>query len=225
MPPRGGGSGGRLHRRGSCPVISLKHNFLFVHIPKTAGNALQNVLRAHSEDRVVCTMPHHDGVERFQLASDGYVLGKHSPLREYRRELGRSRFNQLFKFTVVRNPWERLISYYFSPHRGATDWSREAFLAFVGEVRPAQYYLSTRHRAIPWLEPAASFDHVVRYENLDADFEALCRLVGIPHRPLEVRNRSSRGHYADYYDDELHSAVRNRCSWEIREFGYAFDRA
>ena len=36
-------------------MISLARQFLFVHVPKTAGNAIQNKLRAYSEDVVVVT--------------------------------------------------------------------------------------------------------------------------------------------------------------------------
>jgi len=51
-------------------MISLKYGFIFIHIPKTAGNSIQNVLKLYSEDKIVCTAPYQDGVERFELRSD-----------------------------------------------------------------------------------------------------------------------------------------------------------
>jgi hypothetical protein len=33
-------------------LISLRHRFLFVHIPKTAGNSIQSVLRSYYDDEL-----------------------------------------------------------------------------------------------------------------------------------------------------------------------------
>src|SRR5262245_20224214 len=99
-------------------MISLRHRFLYVHIPKTADNAVQNVLRHYSEDKLVCLSPHQDGVERFEVRNDRYAIQKHSTLSDYERELGGGTLAGLFKFCCIRNPWERAVSYYFSPHRG-----------------------------------------------------------------------------------------------------------
>jgi len=34
-------------------MISIKHNFIFIHVPKTAGNSFQNILKNYSEDKIV----------------------------------------------------------------------------------------------------------------------------------------------------------------------------
>jgi N6-adenosine-specific RNA methylase IME4 len=101
-------------------MISLRNRFLFVHIPKTAGNSIQSVLCDYSEDRIV-TRGGQDGVERFEVRSAGRELEKHSTLADYYRELGEETAAGLFKFTCVRNPWDRMISFWFSPHRRETD--------------------------------------------------------------------------------------------------------
>ena len=48
-------------------MISLQKRFLFVHIPKTAGNSIQSVLRDYSEDQLVALRKEQDGIERFGL--------------------------------------------------------------------------------------------------------------------------------------------------------------
>src|SRR5688500_12110385 len=48
-------------------MMALSRQFIFVHVPKTGGNSIQNVLKAYSEDEIVCTEPYQDGVERFEL--------------------------------------------------------------------------------------------------------------------------------------------------------------
>jgi Sulfotransferase family len=117
-------------------LISLAHNFLFVHIPKTAGNSIQNVLRTYSEDKIVRLAPHQDGIERFEVRSDKFNIHKHSTLQDYRAELGDEVFQRLFKFTSVRNPWDRMVSFYFSPHRGPVSWNREQFAKLIAQIPP-----------------------------------------------------------------------------------------
>jgi hypothetical protein len=64
-------------------MISLQKRFLFVHIPKTAGNSIQSVLRDYSEDQLVALRKEQDGIERFGLRNPKYKVKKHSTLSEY----------------------------------------------------------------------------------------------------------------------------------------------
>ena len=108
-------------------MISLQKNFLFVHIPKTGGNSIQNILKEYSEDRIVIEYDHQDGVERFGIRNEKYDIYKHATLAQYQKVIEPEIFKKLFKFTVIRNPWDRMISFYFSPHGKRTEWDRELF--------------------------------------------------------------------------------------------------
>ncbi len=203
-------------------MISLRHNFLYVHIPKTAGNAIQNILRDYSEDRIVCEKPGQDGVERFQVRNEKYQLEKHSTLKDYQRELPPAVFTGLFKFCCVRNPWERAISFYFSPHRGDVTWDRGAFKKLVAEIVPASAFVILDERARA-TSPFENVDFVIRYETIDEDFRQVCERIGIPAAQLPVRNKSAREHFTHYYDAELVDLVRARFADDIDYFGYEFD--
>ena len=203
-------------------MISLQKNFLYVHIPKTAGNAVQNILRHYSEDKIVCVTPLQDGVERFEVRNDQFKIEKHSTLEEYRRELGEAQLARLFKFCCVRNPWERAVSFYFSPHRGPVTWDREAFIKLTEKMPPASAYVTLKN-STPKKSPFENVDFVIRFERLNDDFRQVCERIGIPAQELPVRNKSSRDHFSQYYDEELIELVRRRCSDEIDYFGYQFD--
>ena len=205
-------------------MISLQHKFLYVHIPKTAGNAVQNILRDYSEDKIVCLTPLQDGVERFEVRNDQFKIEKHSTLEDYRRELGEAQLAQLFKFCCVRNPWERAISFFFSPHRGPVEWNRAEFMKLVPKIMPASGFVTLKNSK-PKTSPFENVDYVIRFENLNEDFREVCSRLGIPTQELPVRNKSTRRHFSEYYDPELVDVVYRHFRDDVDHFGYKFSAA
>lgn len=115
-------------------MISIQSKFLFIHVPKTGGNSIQNILRNCSEDEIVTLYEHQDGIERFGVRNRRYNISKHSSLAHYKSALDASTYRSLFKFAVIRNPWNMMISFfYFLPHRGVIEWDRDGFLDMVGK--------------------------------------------------------------------------------------------
>src|SRR6267143_6625781 len=122
-------------------MISFRKQFLFVHIPKTAGNSIQSVLRDYSEDELVALRGEQDGIERFGLRNSTYKIKKHSTLAEYRAALGDTEFDKFYRFTCVRNPWDRMISYYFTPTQSPETWNRKKFRGIISKAVSVPDYL------------------------------------------------------------------------------------
>jgi hypothetical protein len=203
----------------TAAMISLRKCFLFVHIPKTAGNSIQSALRDYSEDELVALRKEQNGVERFGVRNPKYKIKKHSVLAEYRDALGDKEFRQLYKFTCVRNPWDRMVSYYFTPTQNPEIWDREKFRGIVSNAVSVADYLRLNRGET---DPFENVDYVMRFENLDDDFRAVCATLRIPASSLPHYNRSNREHYSKYYDEELRELVRQRFAAEIERFGYQF---
>jgi len=216
-------------------MISVQKKFLFIHVPKTGGNSIQNVLREYSEDEIVCSEDHHDGVERFGVKNAKYDIKKHSPLSQYKQELEPDFYRQLFKFSIIRNPWDKLVSWYFSPGSGRTAWEREAFAEMLQKLPPLRH-----HVIVPTMTEKVSgklgiggklppldrdVDALLSFERLNEDFKTLCEKIDIPPVDLPVRNKSSRDHYSKYYDQELKEIVAERFADEIEFGGYEFETA
>ena len=202
-------------------MISFQKRFLFVHIPKTAGNSIQSTLCDYSEDQLVALRKEQDGIERFGLRNPHYKIKKHSTLCEYRDALGNEQFRSLYKFTCARDPWDRMVSYYFTPTQNQETWDRKRFREIISKAVSVADYL----RLDPGEEdPFANVDYILRFENLADDFRIVCGTLGIsPPATLPRYNRSTREHYSKYYDDELRHLVRTRFAAEIERFGYRFD--
>lgn len=201
-------------------MISLQKRFLFVHIPKTAGNSIQSVLRDYAEDQLVALRKEQNGIERFGLRNPKYKVKKHSTLGEYHDALGDEQFGKLYKFTCVRNPWDRMVSYYFTPTQNPETWDRQKFRAIISKAVPVADYLRL---ASGEEDPFANVDYIMRFENLVDDFRAVCTAISISPPTLPQYNRSSREHYSKYYDDELREFVRARFASEIERFDYRFE--
>jgi len=218
-------------------MISLQKKFLFVHVPKTGGNSIQNILKDYSEDKLTTLAKHQDGIERFGVRNDTYNITKHSTLSHYKSVLDPKTYSTLFKFATIRNPWDRMISCYFSPHRGITDWNRTSFLELVNRKPTLRYYITeysffekvVRKLGIPIKITKknldSDIDFLIRFENIDDDFELLCEKLDIPYSSLPKRNKSNRNHYSHYYDEELKEIVRTKFIDEITYGNYDFKSA
>ncbi len=201
-------------------MISFQKRFLFVHIPKTAGNSIQTILRHYSEDEIVALRAEQNGIERFGLRNPHYKIKKHSTLAEYRAALGGERFRDLYKFTCVRNPWDRMVSYYFGAAQRPEAWDRKEFKKLILKALSITDYLRLDKGEA---DPFGNVDYTMRFENLAGEFRTVSARLGIPDAPLPKYNRSHREHYSKYYDAELRELIRKRFAPEIERFGYAFE--
>lgn len=201
-------------------MISTSHQFIFIHLPKTGGNSVQDALRDFADDEVVAPHAHQDGVERFELRNPKHKkLVKHSTLKDYVEALGPA-FDDFKVYTTIRNPYDRIVSYYFSPHRGKVEWRFSKFKAFAKTVATLDEFITLAPDRTPDLGRITAF---LRFERLEQDFAAMCADLGLGDVRLPHRNKSlNRRDYRDCYDDELIAWVRDRHKLELDLGNYSF---
>lgn len=211
-------------------MISIQNNFIFIHVPKTGGNSLQEILKIYSEDVLTTNGKYQDGIEDFGVTNTKYKTKKHSPLSYYHSVMEKCLFEQLFKFAIIRNPWERMISLYFSAHRGPKiEWNRNKFIELVYRSKPLRYFINKIYRYRSYNKQNSKtldndIDFLIRYERLNDDFEKVCKILGISPKPLKVLNQSRRQHYSMYYDDELIDLIERKFREEIIYGKYQFQK-
>jgi hypothetical protein len=205
-------------------LISERHNFLFVHVQKTAGTSLTTLLQPYA------LQPSQSRVNK--LASDfGLVrdwrkahFRKHANLRKAQALIPAPAYAGLFKFGFVRNPWERLVSWYQYVQKTPSHEDcrpGEAFADF------ATRFLDKPRRAQWWMIENNSgelgLDFIGRFENLNDDIAQICQQIGIEPKTLPHRNKMAEKDYRTYYDDTLAQTVQNTWQREISVFGYRFE--
>ncbi len=206
-------------------MISHPHRCIFVHIPKTAGNSINRVFGVGWED--------------------------HKDLQRYRDELSPELFQKYFKFAVVRNPWDRLLSDYNYQRKKSRAKDSKLFVFTEGGSRrnfaewvevalthPEQYNAErwggavspTIHRWSPqidWIsvDGRPQVDFIARLERLPQDFRAICHRLDIPAVRLPHRNRRLHWHYSHYYERETRHLVASYYARDVEYFGYEFEQS
>jgi hypothetical protein len=215
-------------------LLSIRYNFLFVHIAKTAGTSVRSTLERYRWrdpyflPQFVCSRISHLTGHRIACK-----LPRHAKIIAAREMLPRDLFQGLFKFAFVRNPWDLQVSSYHHlrrerPHLvGDRDFA--AFLRYkLDPERPYQYHLDTSIELqtdyLVDLHGTMLVDYLGRFERLDEDFSAICRRIGI--RPPDLahkRQATDRKDYRSYYTDETAALVAERFATDVERFGYRFD--
>lgn len=206
---------------------------VFLHIPKTAGQSVRRVLSKHRfvlSDTKQKWLGWEGDYTHERWATEGYS-------RVLRAELGDAVWDRSFKFSFVRNPWDRAVSawrYLDRPGDLALGLSFPEFLELVRTITP-QYAPEDRPRnkfswhvapQAPQLLDASGkllADFVGRTENLQTDFDEVCRRLEVPKTELPRVNTTERSAYQDYYDDDSKQAVADLYALDIETFGYTFD--
>ena len=86
-------------------IISHKYKFIFIRPPKIAGISMEAALAQHLGPRDIIT--EGSAARNFKDYYD------HISPRRVKRKMGKKIWDSYFKFTVVRNPWDYLVSLYW----------------------------------------------------------------------------------------------------------------
>ena len=190
-----------------------QHQCLFIHVPKSAG---RSVVRGLFDVKSV----------------------EHAPADWYQM-VDPEKYQRYFKFSFVRNPWDRLVSAYTYLDGGGasssaedTLWSNfikqfDSFDQFVCEwispdnvmrnalFTPQTVFLKDQFGQV-------SMDFIGRFESLATDFATVADRLGI-EASLPHLNKSNSRHYTKYYSDRSRDIVAEVFADDIARFSYRFD--
>jgi hypothetical protein len=220
-----------------CAVIlSTEYNFIFVHIPKTAGLSVTDAFGKYGRGNVRTLARSISRRLPFRESPDRAHFRIHDPASKIIQKLGRDVFDAFLSFSVVRDPFDHAVSHY----EYMKQFRIEGTARKVGNITFEEYL---RYRMKPpfWndtifarLPDQAYFltdgtgqivvDRIVRFENLAGELEALAANLRLPEFSLRHVNRtkarSDRKPYTAYYTPETEETVRRLYRRDFALFGY-----
>jgi chondroitin 4-sulfotransferase 11 len=179
-------------------AVEDENEVIFVHIPKAAGNGIT--------------------ISLFNLPSTGHYFAE-----KYKKD-DSAKYKNYFKFTVVRNPWDRLVSafHYLNSEKGGIGlWDKEFQLLYLNRLDDFKSFIDEminndefKKKILLWThfipqhkflcvdkELQLDFDFICRYETLGNDFNKLKVLLGKNDVQLKKVNKSDHKNYRNYYTE------------------------
>lgn len=189
-------------------MLLPSRKLLFIHIPKCAGTSVEVYFAGGDW-------------------ADIDPVNKHLTALEAREFYGRELFEQCFKFSVVRNPWARLLSFFNLVRKAQPKIEFDPWIRRVCSPEGLTFERIPVHRTMceyvcgPRGELLVDF--VAKQETLSDDFQTILSRLGqkedvLHHAMVGQYDRN----YRKWYTPETRDMVAERFRDDVERFGYNY---
>ncbi len=198
-------------------MINHKHKLIFIHIPRTGGTSIE---------RALC------GRDWLNIHAPSKHLTAHTAKKIYSEY-----WDEYFKFTFVRNPWDRMVSLlkygqFYGVSLDIQDIIRsENYFMYFKKIEYDKRYFNenqfndfnTINESVYQNIFGVEMDFIGKFENLEEDFSEICLINNIINKKLpHVEKSHHRKNYNQYYDSESIQLIEKKYNKDIKLFNYEF---
>ncbi len=191
-------------------VVSKQHKVLYLHIAKTGGSSIVQLLKNNGMDDIV--LSNKRGIYEEKV--------------EYFKDVA-AHWDEYYKFTFVRNKFDLLISLYNYDRQLNGEYSLpnditfEQFLKEQVGVREGLYTDLIDQHYLTHTNDKCMFDFIGQFDTYNDDLNKVCSQLGI----VNTQERTNVGNYdrskkKEYYTDELKQIVKEKFPKEIEAFNW-----
>ncbi|MEM6726607.1 MAG: sulfotransferase family 2 domain-containing protein [Bacteroidota bacterium] len=204
-------------------IYSPNKGFLFVHIYKTGGNSIRQLLEPYDEryrwyHRLKSMTTKEPVLRAGRFAKHGFACQAQTILG--------ADFEKLFRFAFVRNPWDWQLSLYQYILKHPENPDHDAVSQLSGFADYVHWRVDGRIRLQgDFLDDASGaqiVDFVGRFEQLQSDFNQVCTRLSFPQMNLPHLNQSQRRDFRVSYTDASAALFERAYQQDIQRFGYQF---
>ncbi|KPA18985.1 Carbohydrate sulfotransferase, 8-13 [Candidatus Magnetomorum sp. HK-1] len=205
-------------------LISHLLKCIFIHIPKTGGSSMDRVLQKADPKaiRIINDLP-----ATYQLPK-----GKHCFAIDLKKYFQKEIWDNYFKFAFIRNPFERLVSWYHMCVQRPDEEYRKYVLkntinfedfikkinSFTGRAEMISY--NQTDYTVDY-EQKNILDFIGRFENIKEDFEYVSERIGIDVKLIHF-NKSDHKHYRNYYSENTKIIVEEIFKKDFDHFNFSY---
>jgi len=214
-------------------MICHKRKLIFIHIPKCAGSSVKNFY-FNGKDLNWKT-PNYEVL--YGYCPERRIHLQHATARQLIETglVDLSQWRSYFKFTIVRNPWDRTYSdYLWMINDTKINGTFEEYLTKSGPYKEVLNNSDKMACRGDHLLPQTDFfdfegefklDFVARFENLHYDLLKLNMMINFPYVLNEhaKKNLHRESHYSEYYSEDKRKMVDEVFKIDIDKLGYVYE--
>lgn len=211
-------------------------NYVLIHTPKTAGTFANR--RVVDKNPNVHIIQGHSRCVSDKFIHDAYPDSKYFQSRKWWGvDLTQETiFDDAVKFTVIRNPYDLLSSYFIS-RWGDNDRGMKAKLPRVGFNQLVKEFCNTeKDWHVPFIRDFLYFqlfdeegnsrcDYGIIYDTLDEGLKEFTKEHHLTYKRGDVENKTTKKkkNYKEYYNQESIDLIAEKCKLELEMFNFDFD--
>lgn len=223
-------------------LYSYKYQFVFIHIPKNAGSTFENNYSAHLP---AGELLHFELLNQLLGYERDAALGNHFTFSMIEDIVANHNvpfdLEAAFKFCVVRNPWERMVSLYEHrlrkidrltngvPRNTPEDKALllRGFEPWLLHTQNVSDVVLVRKPQLDWIrnkEGKQVCELIIPIEEYDDGIQKAIEHVGLPRIDMPRRNTSSKdsSKYKSYFGPEGRKHIEKYFAEDIDTFGFKF---
>ena len=215
-------------------VIDDKRKVIFVHIPKCGGISVERSIHKALGGNDIFNIGKIIKIPKRSHVKSCKGLGLHSTMKDYRRYY-EGRFPEFYKFSIVRNPWRRMVSHYeylVFPgwNKKVDENNRMKFSDFVQVYKSDMLGYSMKYGYEIFLDDKRGtlLDRVIKLENINEDLLSVGSDIGLEINEVLHMNSTPKKHkihenWKDYYNPGLRDRVYKIYKDDIEKYNYEFE--
>lgn len=215
-------------------MINNKY-IIWIRHPKTAGTSIRSYL-LNPKNPVLENKPNaiytYDGQYIIQLSnwekyldkkiSKSKVLSLHTKFIPLFKDKYPDVWNNSFKFSVSRNPYDRFISSWcYNNSTKNIEFERMKYLDYNQLTEHDYYHIRTPQTYNIIENNKLIVDYIIRFENLNDDFNKLLKIIDIPiYNNLLHTRKTDHRHYLSYYSNDMKEYVYELFENDFKYYDY-----